>query len=45
MTFIIDDDLDTKFRESLSKKYGYKRGNMQKAFDEALELFIKNNPV
>ena len=43
MTFIIDDNLDQRFRESLSKKFGYRKGNMQKAFEESLELFIKKN--
>jgi len=45
MTFIVDDDLDDRFRKALSKKFGFRKGNMQKGFDEALELFIEKNPI
>jgi len=43
MTFIVNDDLDVKFRKAVAKKFGLKKGNMQKAYDEALNLFIKQN--
>lgn len=37
----ISNDLDTRFRAKIFKTKGLKRGNMQEALTEALELWIK----
>ena len=37
----IDQDLERKFREAISKKYGYKKGNMQLAIEDAIKDWIQ----
>jgi hypothetical protein len=37
---IIRDELEEKFREAVFKRYGMKKGNLTKAIEEALELWI-----
>ena len=37
----IDPELEKGFREAISKKYGYKKGNMQKAIEEAIKDWIQ----
>ena len=37
----IDDGLDTRFRNAIHKKLGFKRGNYQIAIEQALEGWIK----
>lgn len=36
----IDSDLNQKFREIIYKKYGYKRGAISDATEEAIKLYI-----
>ena len=36
----IDADLDKQFREAISKRYGFKKGNMQLALEEAIREWI-----
>jgi citrate lyase gamma subunit len=36
----IDSDLEKQFREAISKKYGFKKGNMQLAIEEAIREWI-----
>lgn len=36
----ITDDLDDRFRKEVGKKFGAKRGSLQQAVAEALELWI-----
>lgn len=36
----IDGDLEKQFREAISKRYGFARGNMQKAIEEALTEWV-----
>jgi hypothetical protein len=38
----IDDKLDEQFRNELVKRYGMKRGNIKKAVEEAIELWIEH---
>lgn len=37
----IDEGLEKGFREAISKKYGYKKGNMQLAIEEAIKDWIE----
>jgi hypothetical protein len=36
----ISEDLDEKFRETVSKTLGFRKGNLQIAIEEALEMWI-----
>ena len=37
---ILEDDFEKKFRETVFKRYGMKRGNMSEAIKAALELWM-----
>lgn len=41
----ITDDLDDRFRKEVGKTFGAKRGSLQEAVTEALELWIKKTKV
>ncbi|MDP2841944.1 MAG: hypothetical protein Q8O17_06705 [Candidatus Methanoperedens sp.] len=41
MTVVINDELETKFREAIFLDKGMKRGNIHDAIEEAIELWIK----
>jgi len=36
----ISPDLDKRFRDKVIEKFGYKKGNITKAMNEALEMWI-----
>jgi len=36
----ISKDLDEKFRDAVAKTLGFKRGNLQVAIEEAIEMWI-----
>lgn len=38
---IIPEELNTKFRNAVNKKLGMKKGNLTKAFEEAMQDWIK----
>ena len=37
----ISEELDKRFRETVAKTLGFKKGNLQIAIEEALEMWIK----
>jgi len=39
----IPDDLEEKFRKEAGRRLGVKRGNLSKAFAEAVELWLKQS--
>ena len=39
----LSDDLEKKFRETVFEKFGMKKGNINKAFEEAIDDWIKKN--
>jgi len=39
----ISDKLEKEFRETISKRYGYKKGNLQLAIEEAIKDWIQKN--
>ena len=41
LTVLIQDDLDTKFREAIFKSKGMYRGNITEAIEEAIEMWIR----
>ena len=41
MTLVISDELEERFREAIFKVKGMRRGNIQSAIEEAIELWIK----
>jgi len=38
----VDTDLERKFRETVARRLGLKKGNLQIAIEEAIKLWIKN---
>jgi len=42
---ILPEDLEKRFRDSVYKKYGMKRGNLTEAVHEAIETWIKTSKV
>ncbi|MBU1197201.1 hypothetical protein KJ765_01680 [Candidatus Micrarchaeota archaeon] len=36
----IDDELDQRFREEVAKRYGWKKGNLKKALEEAINAWV-----
>ena len=43
ITVLIDEELDKRFREAIFKVKGMKKGNINKAIKEAIELWIQRN--
>jgi len=41
ITLVLNDDLEMRFRDTIYKTKGMKRGNIQKAIEEAIEMWIK----
>ena len=41
LTITIKDELDRKLRETVADTLGYKKGNLQRAIEEALEDWIR----
>jgi hypothetical protein len=41
LTLTLNDELEKKFRDEIYKRLGMKKGNMQIAIEEAIELWIK----
>lgn len=41
LNLIIDDELDKEFRLEISKSLGMKKGNLTKAIEEAIDLWLK----
>ena len=39
--FVIDADLDLRFREAIGKRWGIHRGVLTKSLAEAIEMWIK----
>jgi Arc/MetJ-type ribon-helix-helix transcriptional regulator len=42
---ILEDDFEKKFRETVFKRYGMKRGNMSEAIKTALELWMAQEKI
>jgi len=42
---VIPDDLESRFRIEIIKRIGGKKGDLQRAVEEAIELWIKNPVV
>jgi hypothetical protein len=41
INLVLDEDLELKFRNAVFQRYGMKKGNIQKAVEEALAEWIK----
>jgi len=41
LNLVVDEDFEQKFRRAVFEKYGMKKGNIQKAVEEALEEWMK----
>jgi len=42
INLIIKDEIDKKFRETVFKRKGMKKGNLTEALEEAIMIWIKN---
>lgn len=40
LNFVLSDDLEQKFRKTVAQRLGMKKGNMQKAIEEAINMWI-----
>jgi len=38
---VIDNELEAKLRAAARKKFGDKKGSLKKAFEEAVEMWVK----
>lgn len=43
LNLTIEDGTEGKFREAAFKKFGYRKGSLQKAVEEALNEWIQRN--
>lgn len=41
MNIMVNDDIEEKFRVEVAQRYGLKKGNIQKALQEAMLLWIE----
>jgi hypothetical protein len=41
INLVIDDELDEQFRNAVAKRKGMRKGNLQKAAEEALRMWIE----
>ena len=41
----IDDELETRFRQEITRRFGGKKGDLTKAVEEALELWLEQSSV
>lgn len=41
MTLTLRDDVEKRFREEIFKRLGMKKGNIQEAIEQAIELWIR----
>ncbi len=44
ISLFIDDDLDKRFRDEVNRRIGMKKGNIKKALEEAIQLWIDQKP-
>lgn len=44
MNIVLDDKTEEKFRNTVFKRKGMKKGNISEALEEAIEQWIKENP-
>lgn len=40
VTLVLDDKLEDRFRDAIYKSKGMRRGNLQSAIEEAIEMWI-----
>ncbi|MCJ7443949.1 MAG: hypothetical protein MUO26_05380 [Methanotrichaceae archaeon] len=43
INLIIETSLDKEFRDEVNRRLGMKKGNIKKALEEAIKLWIKEN--
>jgi hypothetical protein len=41
LTLTLNDELEKRFRDEIYKRFGMKKGNMQTAIEDAIEMWIK----
>lgn len=43
INIIIPDDLENKLRREIAKRFGLRKGNIQRAMEEAIKMWIKKD--
>lgn len=43
LVVVISDELEQKFREEVYKRYGLRKGNLSKAIEEAIKVWISQS--
>jgi len=43
INLVIPDELENRLRKEIAKQFGLKKGNIQKAMEEAIELWIDSH--
>jgi len=43
ITLTLNDEIEKRFREEVFKRLGMKKGNIQQAIEDAIEVWIKTN--
>jgi hypothetical protein len=41
MNVVISDDIENRFRKTIARYWGFKKGSISRALEEAIELWIK----
>jgi hypothetical protein len=44
INLVIDDEIEKKFRDTVAKRLGFKKGNIKIAIEEALSDWINKKP-
>jgi hypothetical protein len=44
LNLTVSEALEKKFRDEVYKRYGLRKGDIQRAVEEAIELWIKHTP-
>ena len=42
INIVLSDNTEERFRQAVARKLGMKKGNISKALEEAIDLWIKN---
>jgi len=44
ISVIIPDDLEAELRKKIVEKYGWKKGNLSRGVEEAIRLWLREDP-
>ncbi|MBN2251148.1 MAG: hypothetical protein JW724_03625 [Candidatus Altiarchaeota archaeon] len=41
INIVVSDDMENKFRKEVAKRFGVRKGNIQRAMEEAIDIWVK----